>query len=272
MRDNNLILIWYRHSLVWSVRHSFQMVDVSPWTSAGPLIWSPDSPRRSLPSVGFIRSSVPSELLPRKLLQSDDCWMSSDRRRICSAVNYSARSISTSLREVWGPLASPLSAAPDVSHHQSLASRRAHFLTDYGEPRDEVLPPRSRRLKPSAVQLVSQGARVAFYPNFDWSLGPVTICPLISHLFKHNHRTTEQLQPSPQCHSLAFSIKKLYDSERSFELIISHNFSTLITSSLFCASLCDFAFPAFNSSRLISVWSLFSKKQTMIFGLSGVHE
>lgn len=190
----------------------------------GPLIWSPDSPRRSLPSVGFIRSAVPSELLPHKLLQSDDCWMSSDRRRICSAVNYSARSISTSLREVWGPLASPLSAAPAVSHHQSLASRPAHFLTYYGEPRDKVLPPRSWRLKPSAVQLVSQGARVAFYPNFDWSLSPVTICPLISHLFKHNHRTTEQLQPSPRCHSVAFSIKKLYDSERSFELIISHDF------------------------------------------------
>lgn len=98
----------------------------------GPLIWSPDSPRWSLPSVGFIRFAVPSELLPHKLLQSDDCWMSSDRRRICSAVNYSARSVFTSLREVWGPLASPLSADPAVSHHQSLASRPAHFLTYYG--------------------------------------------------------------------------------------------------------------------------------------------
>ena len=73
------------------------------------LIWSP----------GFVRSSFspPSELLPHKLFQSDDCWMQSDRTCICSAVNYSASSIFTSLREVWKPLAPASSAG-------SLRSRR----------------------------------------------------------------------------------------------------------------------------------------------------
>lgn len=70
-----------------------------------------------------------SELLPHKLAQSDDSWMPSDRPCICSAVNYSASSIFTSLREVWKPLASPLSVAPAVSHHQSLVSWQA-LLSD----------------------------------------------------------------------------------------------------------------------------------------------
>lgn len=74
--------------------------------------------------------------------------------------------------------------------------------------------------KPSAIQLVSLGACVTSYPNSDWSLGPMTICPLISHLFKHYYRPTKQLQISPQCHSLAFTMEKLNDSERCFKLFI----------------------------------------------------
>lgn len=69
--------------------------------------------------------------------------------------------------------------------------------------------------KPSAIQLVSQGACVAFYPNFEWSLGPVTICPLISHLVRHHHWPSKQLQLPPPCPSLAFTMKKLNDSKRS---------------------------------------------------------
>lgn len=112
------------------------MVDVSLRSATSHLV-----PRlhEAIPPISRV-SSPPSELLPHKLVQSDDSWMPSDRPRICSAVNYSACSIFTSLREVWKPLASPLSAAPAVAHHQSLVSRRAYFLTDYSEPRDKVLP------------------------------------------------------------------------------------------------------------------------------------
>lgn len=60
------------------------------------------------------------------LRKTDDWWMASDRRRICSALNYSApphppRSISTSLGELWGPLASPLSAASSCSASAELS-------------------------------------------------------------------------------------------------------------------------------------------------------
>lgn len=210
------------------------MVDVSLWTTTSHLV-----PR-------LHEAIPPSELLPHKLVQSDDSWMPSDGRRICSAVNYSARSIFTSLREVWKPLASPLSAAPAVSHHQSLVSR-AGLLSDrlqraLGQSLSNIEPEICSGKKPSAIQLVSQGAWVAFYPNFDWSLGPVTICPLISHLFKHNHRPTKQLQFSPQCHSLASTMKKLTDSDRSFKYLsgfLKKFFLTLFISSLFHVLLGD---------------------------------
>lgn len=154
-----------------------------------------------------------SELLPHKFVQSDDSWMPSDRPCICSAVNYSAPSIFTSLREVWKPLASPLSAAPAVSHHQSLVSQRVYFMTDYSEPGDKVFPTWSQR---SAV-----GRSLLPFNRCPWEpvslstqfltdpFGPMTICPLIPHLFKHNHRPTKQLQLSTQCHSLAFTVGKV---------------------------------------------------------------
>lgn len=153
------------------------MVYVSLWTTTSHLV---PRLREAIPPISRV-SGPPSELLPHKLAQSDDSWMPSDSRRICSAVNYSARSIFTSLREVWKPLASPLSAAPAVSHHQSLASR-AGLLSDrfqraLGRSFSNIEPEICGGTKPSAIQLVSQGACVAFYPYFDWSLGPCDNLP-----------------------------------------------------------------------------------------------
>lgn len=179
----------------------------------------------------------PSELLPHKLLQNDDSWMPSDRPRICSAVNYSASSIFTSLREVWKPLASPLSAAPAVSHHQSLVSRRAYFLTDYSEPGDKVFPTWSQRSaagrRPLPFNWCPWEPASLSTKIFDWSLGPTTTCPLISHLFKHDHRPTKQLQLSPRRHSPAFTAQKLNDSEHCFQLFIWLLFK-VTEFSLFC--------------------------------------
>lgn len=125
-----------------------------------------------------------SERLPHKLAQSDDCWIPSDRTCICSSVNYSVCSIFTSLSGDWKPLASPLSAAPAVRHHQSLVSQQAYFLTHYNEPGDKVCSSVDleicNRTKPSAVQPVSPRDGVTFYPYFDRSLSPMTTCP--SHL------------------------------------------------------------------------------------------
>lgn len=73
--------------------------------------------------------------------------MPDDRPHICSAVNYSPSSIFTSLREVWKPLASPSSAAPAASHHQSLASQKAYLLMNYSELGDKLFPMRSQRLR-----------------------------------------------------------------------------------------------------------------------------
>lgn len=188
------------------------MVDVSLWNTTSHLV---PGLHEAIPPVDRVSCPL-SDRLPRKLAESDDSWMSSDRPCICSAVNYSLSSIFTSLREVWKPLASPLSATPAVLHHQSLVSWQAYFLTDYSEPGDRSFsnmePEIGSRKKPSAIQLVSLGACVAFYPNFDWSLCSMTVCPLIFHLFKHNNRPNKQLQLSPQCHSLAFTMEKLNDS------------------------------------------------------------
>lgn len=137
------------------------MLDISFWNTTSHLV-----PRlhEAIPPITQV-SSPPSELLPHKLVQSDDSWMPSDRPRICSAVNYSASSIFTSLREVWKPLASPLSAAPAVSHHQSLVSQWAYFLTDYSEPGDKVFPTWSQ----------SSAARRSLLP-FNWCpWEPVTL-------------------------------------------------------------------------------------------------
>lgn len=142
------------------------MVDVSLWSTTSHLV-----PRlhEAIPLVSRV-SSPPSELLPHKFTQRDDSWMPSDRPRICSTVNYSASSIFTSLREVWKPLASPLSVSPAVSHHQSLVSQREYFLTDYSEPGDKVFSNVVQEIrsgkKPYAIQLVSLGACVCFLPIF----------------------------------------------------------------------------------------------------------
>lgn len=145
-------------------------------------------------------SSPPSELLPHKLFQSDDCWMPSDRTCICSAVNYSASSIFTYLREVWKSLASPLSAAPAVSNHQSLASQQPYFLTDYSEPWDKVFLTWSKRSAEGRILLPFNWCPYhAFYQVYHDNL------PLISNVFKHNCETTKQLKLSPRCHTLIFT-------------------------------------------------------------------
>lgn len=181
-------------------------------------VWSRPAP----PSCSSIRSNLRRD----KLVQTDDWWMSSDRRRICSAVNYSAppRSISTSLREVWGPLASPLSAASSCSASAELsvtpARRSDGWRRALGQSYSAATEP---QIEAFCRSTGVPGSPPRSLPKF-WLIpsAPLTICPLISHLFKHRHPTSEQLQPSHRCHSLAFSMKKLYDSEGSSELIIPH--------------------------------------------------
>lgn len=87
------------------------------------------------PNFPRLRDPVSS---PSQLLQSDGCWIWSGRRRICSAVNYSACSLFTSLREVGKPLACPSSGAPAVAHHPSLASAQSYFGTDQHDLGDKV--------------------------------------------------------------------------------------------------------------------------------------
>lgn len=165
-----------------------------------------------------------SELLPHKFVQSDDSWMPSDRPCICSAVNYSAPSIFTSLREVWKPLASPLSAAPAVSHHQSLVSQRVYFMTDYSEPGDKVFPTWSQR---SAVgrsllpfnrcpwEPVSLSTQFLTDPSAPWQSA-------LSSLIYSNIT----IDPPSSCSSLLSvthwlsPLEKLNDSEFCFKLFI----------------------------------------------------
>lgn len=123
--------------------------------------------------------------------------------------------------------------APAVSHQQSLVSQRAYFLTDYSEPGDKVFPTWSQRSATGRSLLpfnwcpwepVTLSTQILTDPS-----APVTICPLISNLFKHSHRPTKQLQLSPQCHLLAFTAEKLNDSERCFK-----SFIWLVLMSLSC--------------------------------------
>lgn len=182
------ILILYHESVSRSAWCSFQMVDVSlpvqDFSSGPQASWG-----GFLPSAEF--PPLRQNFCHAKPAQTDDSWMPSDRPCICSAVNYSARSIFTSLREVWKPLASALSAAPAVAHQQGLVSQRASFLTDPSRPREQVLPAWRKKGAPPAIQLVSLGARVTFYPKSDWSPGPSDNLP--SHLpFIQTQASTHQ--------------------------------------------------------------------------------
>lgn len=90
---------------------------------------------------------------------------------------------------------SSCTASPKLSVTAGLLSDRLQWAQ--GQSFSNVETEIYCRKKPSAIQLVSLGAFVTSYPNFDWSLSPMTICPLISHLFKHYYRPTKQLQISP---------------------------------------------------------------------------
>lgn len=151
------------------------------------------------------------------------CWMPSDRRRICSAVNYSTSSISTSLSEVWKAISvtivslSSCIASPKLSVTAGLLSdtlsrakgQSFFFLSSDSVPEicSSLLPFNWCPWEPVSL----------LCPDFEWSLGPREDRP--SHLpFTQTQPATQRAAAAPS--SLSLTALKLNDRECCFQLFI----------------------------------------------------
>lgn len=179
------------------------MVDVSLWKfSSGPQAsWG--HPFHPLSFHSSVRTSATQICAEWWLLDAERQALHMLCSELFSSFNFHIFKGSLKAISVTIVSRSSCIASPKLSVTAGLLYDRLQWAR--GQSFSNVKPEICSGKKPSAIQPVSLGACVAFYPIFDWSLGPMTICPLISHLFKHNHRPTKQLQLSTQCHSLAFT-------------------------------------------------------------------